>query len=248
MICNRLLPHLEGMTRVSRCPRCLYPQGGCSCRKAPLQMSYSQLQMAPPAFTTLASGTSSMVRSTASRNTAVLPGTPLLAPPSTVSGVTHSMEWAPTGQPTFPTPPQAMTLQSYQPYPHGSHVGMPQTAATAPPPIRQTRSSTQSTQQLSMPYQPQVKVPKSVSFGKGVIPAGAESSYLNQPTYAGKVSQPHPQGRELRRDVHERRTPPTSYSALRKKGKEASQRPPSQPATPTSTTLSTRAKRIVEVP
>ena len=106
VICNRLQPHLKGMTGFSRCPRCLHPQGGCSCRQAPLQMSYSQLQMAPPAFTTLASGTSSMVQSTASRNTAVLPGTPLLAPPSTVSGVTHSMKWAPTGQPTFPTPPR----------------------------------------------------------------------------------------------------------------------------------------------
>ena len=138
----------------------------------------------------------------------------------------------------LPYSPQAMTPQSYQPYPHGGHVGMPQTAATALPSIRQTRSSTQSTQRLSMPYQPQVKVPKSVSFGKGVIPAGAESSYINQPTYAGKVSQPHPQGRESRRDVYERKTPSTSYSALRKREKEASQRPPSQPATPTSTTLS----------
>ena len=128
VICNRLLPHLEGMTGVPRCPGCLHPQGGCSCQKAPLQMSYSQLQTAPPAFTMLAGGTASMVHSTASRSTVVPPGAPLMAPPSTVSGVPHSMEWAPTGQPTFPTPSQAVTPQSYQHYPHGGHVGVPRTA------------------------------------------------------------------------------------------------------------------------
>ena len=120
------------------------------------------------------------------------------------------------------------------------------TVATAPPLIRQVHPSMQSAKRHSMPYQPQVKVPKSVSFGKKVIPAGAESSYLNQPTYASKASQPHFQGRESRRD--ERRTPPTGYSALRRKGKEASQRPLSQSTAPTSATLSARAKRIVEVP
>ena len=173
VICNRLLPHLEGMTGVPRCPRCLHPQGRCNCQKAPLQMSYSQLQTAPPAFTTLAGGTTPMVQSTASRGTTVSQEAPHLAPLSTVPGVTHSMEWTPTGQPTFPTPPRAMTPQSYQPYPHGGHSRTPQTAATAPPPIRQVHSSTQSAQRHSTPYQPQVKVPKLVSFGKKVIPAGA---------------------------------------------------------------------------
>ena len=67
-ICNRLLPHLEGLTGVPRCPRCLHPQGGCCCSKKPLQMSYSQLQTAPPAFTTLAGGTAAMIQSTASQN------------------------------------------------------------------------------------------------------------------------------------------------------------------------------------
>ena len=214
VICNRLLPHLEGMTGVPRCPSCLHPQGGCGCQKTPLQMSYSQLQTAPPVFTMLAGRTASMVRSTASWSAVVPPGTPLLAPSSTAPGVTQSMEWALTGQPTFPTPPQATAPQSYQPYPHGGHVGMPQTAAMAPPPIRQVHPSTQSAQRTPTPYQRQVKVPKMVSFGKGVIPAGAESSYLNQPTYVSKAGQPQSQGRESRRDAHERRTLPTGYSAL----------------------------------
>ena len=55
--------------------------------------------------------------------------------------------------------------------------------------LRQTHHSTQSASRLSTPYQPQVKVPKSVSFGKNVIPAGAESSHMGQPTYASKASQ-----------------------------------------------------------
>ena len=105
VICNRLLPHLEGMTGVPRCPGCLHPQGGCSCQKTPLQMSYSQLQTAPPAFTTLAGGTASMVQSTASRGTTVSSGTPHLALLSTVPGVTHSMEWAPRDSPpSLPLP------------------------------------------------------------------------------------------------------------------------------------------------
>ena len=87
-----------------------------------------------------------------------------------------------------------------------------------------------------------------MSFGEKVIPAGAESSYLNQPTYASKASQPHSQGRESRRDAYERRAPPTGYSALRRKGKEASQRPLSQSTAPSSAISSARAKRIVEVP
>ena len=186
------------------------PQGRCNCHGTPLHMTYSQLQNARPAFTTLASGASSMVQSATSRNTVVLPGTPLMAPPRMASGMPHSMDWAPMGQPTFPTPSQAMTLQPYQPYPHGGQAGVPQARITAPPPVRQHHLSTQSTQQSSTPYKPQVKAPKTVSFGKGVIPAGAESSYLNQPTYAGKASQPPPQGRESRQDAHERRALPNS--------------------------------------
>ena len=251
VICNRLLPHLETSTGVSRCPKCLHPQGRCSCQGTPLHMSYSQLQSALPAFTMLASGASSMVQSASSRSTVVVPGTPLMASPRTASGMPHSMNWASMAQPTFPTPSQATTPQSYQHYPHGGQAGVPQTRIAAPPPVRQPHSSTQSAQQLPTPYMPQAKAPKTVSFGKGVIPAGAESSYLNQPTYAGKASQPPPQERESRRDAHKRRTPPNSYSALRKKVKNASQRPQSQSGARTnissSAITSAQAKRIVEV-
>ena len=248
VICNRLLPHLEGLTGVPRCPRCLYPQGGCCCSEKPLQMSYSQLQTAPPAFTTLAGGTTAMIQSTASRTQALLTGMTPLAPPSTVPGTVQSMEWTPTGQPAFPTPLQATTPQSYHTHPQGGHGGMPHTTAATPAPLRQTHPSTQSASRLSTPYQPQVKVPKSVSFGKNVIPAGAESSHMGQPTYASKASQPHSRGRESRRDMHEGRTPSTGYGGPRSKGREASQKPQSQSGTSASTTLSARAKRIVEIP
>ena len=48
VICNHLLPHMEGMTGVPRCPRCLHPQTGCGCPKAPLPV---ELQSAPDCTT-----------------------------------------------------------------------------------------------------------------------------------------------------------------------------------------------------
>ena len=203
-------------------------------------MTYSQLQNAPPAFMMLASRASTVARSATSQSTVTLSGAP------------QSMDWVPTGQPTFPTPSQATTLQSYQSYPHEGQVGVPQVGMAALPPVRQHHPSTQSAQQASTPYRPLAKVPKSVSFGKGVIPAGAKSSYLNQLTYAGKASQPPPQGRESRCDAYEESTSSHSYDALRRKGKETSSRPQSQsgahPGTSSSTATTAWAKRIVEVP